>query len=84
MNIEPEDVVRLNRDADRAEHLSKMRRLAQQLQWAIEEELAQLLPSLERLANAGWPEPGDQAPVLERQGPPRGPWARDDESGGAR
>lgn len=59
MDIQHDDVVRLNRDADRAEHLSKMRRLAQQLQWAIEDELEGLLPSLEKLANAGWPEPGD-------------------------
>jgi hypothetical protein len=59
MDIQHDEIVRLNRDADRAELLSEMRRVARQLQWRIEEELEELLPSLEKLANAGWPEPGD-------------------------
>jgi hypothetical protein len=78
MDIQHDELVRLNKDADRAELLSEMRRVARRLQWAIEEELAELLPSLEKLADAGWPEPDD---VLERQGPPRGMWARDDDAG---
>jgi hypothetical protein len=60
MNIQAQDVARLNRDAERAQLLNDMYRVAERLLWTINGELEALEPSLATLANAGWPEAGDR------------------------
>lgn len=63
MNIQHEDIARLNHDAERAEQLLHVQRLAERLTWTIADELEALQPSLQTLAAAGWPTAEDARQV---------------------